>query len=163
MAKGIVRETCLDGVTVKVISRTNSFDVFITIPKGTNLWQKRENDHCWVKFVTHQYHRKTHKEIVLKARNQPYDFSQLLKHFRKDFAIEEGGRCVVSVFPTFFLPEEYAEKSKREREWRDTHGSRNPGICTKVGGPKLAKCGKPTVYTTTNLGHPYQGGKCAPK
>ena len=89
MAKGITRKTCLDGVEVKIISRAKTFDVIITIPKGTNFWQKRENNHCWIKFKTHQFHRASHKEIVLTAKNQPYDFSQLLKHFRKDFAIED--------------------------------------------------------------------------
>lgn len=164
MAKGITRKTCLDGVEVKIISRAKTFDVIITIPKGTNFWQKRENNHCWIKFKTHQFHRASHKEIVLTAKNQPYDFSQLLKHFRKDFAIEEGGRCIISVFPTFYLPEEYAEKSRQEREWRDTYGTRNPGICTRVGGSAgRGKRGKSTVYSHNNASHPHQGGKCSPK
>lgn len=164
MAKAVSRTTCLDGVTVEVVSRANNFDVIITIPKGTNLWQKRENEHCWIRFNTHKYHRAAHKEIVLKVKNQQYDFSQLLKHFRKDFAIEEGGRCIISVFPTFYLPEEYAEKSRRDREWRDTYGKRNPGICTRVGGgSRHDKSGKSTVYTYNNASHPNQGGKCSPK
>lgn len=164
MAKGITRKTCLDGVEVKIISRAKTFDVIITIPKGTNFWQKRENENCWIKFKTHKFHRASHKEIVLKVRNQPYDFTQLLKHFRKEFGIEEGGRCIISVFPTFYLPEEYAEKSKKEREWRNANGAKSPGICTRVGGGfGGGKRGKSTVYTVSNASHPYQGGKCSPK
>lgn len=164
MAKGISRKTCLGGVTVEVVSRPKSFDVTITIPKGTNLWEKRENNHCWIRFSTHKYHRVAHQEIVLRAKNRQYDFSQLLKHFRKDFAIEEGGRCFISVFPTFYLPEEYAEKSRRQRKWRDMYGKGSPGICTRVGGSsKRNKRGKSTVYTYNNANHPYQGGKCSPK
>ncbi len=106
MANAIMRKTCLNGVKVTVVLRAENFDVIITIPKGTNFWQKRENDNCWVKFKTHKFHRASHKEIVLKVRNQPYDFNQLLKHFTKDFAIEEGGRCIISLSPAFYMPED---------------------------------------------------------
>lgn len=163
MAKGIVRQTCLEGVTVKVVQHRNSFDVLITIPKGTNLWQKRENEHCWVKFKTHKFHKAAHKEIELKVSGAKYDTTQLLKHFRKEFGIEEGGRCSISLFPEFYLPEDLAEKSKREREYREKYGKFTPGICTRVGGAKRQKRGSSTVYTRNNAGHPYPGGKCTPK
>ena len=69
-----------------------------------------------------------------------------------------------SLFPTFYLPEEYAEKSKKEREWRNANGAKSPGICTRVGGGfGGGKRGKSTVYTVSNASHPYQGGKCSPK
>lgn len=163
MAEGIVQETCLDGVTIRVTKWGGSFNVTVIIPKGTNLWKKRENECGWVKFKTHQQHKFARKKIELNATYQRYEEKQLLKHYRREFVIEEGDKCCISLFPEFYLREDLARKAKRERENRKRSANFGPGICTRVGGSSSRRRGKPTVYSRNNAFHPYQGGDCTTK
>lgn len=160
--KKTIRTDSLKGVKVKVVSRPKSFDVFITIEPGTYLWQERRSENCRIRFSTHYENRVEFDTVKFKLTNQAYDKTQLLKYVQKTFAMREGGQCTIVLFPTFFLPPDLAEESRRQREWRDTYGKNNPGICTRVGGsPKKGK--SKTIYKRNNAGRPYQGGSVRPK
>lgn len=163
MSKKIIREDYLDGIKVKVVSKPRGFDVSITIEEGTYLWQKRESENCCIKITSDYSDRYTGRDMKFTAKKQQYYRTQLLKHFRKSFTFSEGGVLNITLFPTFFLPEDLAEKSRIERQLRDQYGGAKPGICTRAGGSKGQKHGSSTQYKHRNACKLYKGWSCTPK
>ncbi len=100
MAKEVRKES-FEGVSVKVVSRKNSFDAIITIEAGAYLWHERKCECCWVRFAT-QY--KIAPGIMrFKITRQGYD--RVTNEFKKTFDMRDGGKCTISLYPSFVLPE----------------------------------------------------------
>lgn len=102
MAK-IVRRENFEGVSVKVVSKKNSFDFAVTIDAGTYLWHERKNSNCWVRFST-QY-KIAPSVMRFTVTKQGYEKFQTTGEFRKTFDLRNGGKCTVSLYKSFVIPE----------------------------------------------------------
>lgn len=102
MAKTVRRKE-FDGVTVKVVSKKNGFDAIITINTGTYLWQERKCDDCWVRFASP--YKIAPSKMRFKVTKQGYDKIKKTNEFRKTFDMRNGGKCTISLYSSFVLPE----------------------------------------------------------
>lgn len=121
MSRKTIREDYLDGIRVKVVSKPRGFDVSINIEKGTFLRKKRKSQKCWIAATTSCHNQVADSDISIKLKNQQYDRKNLNRHFRKTIELKEGGEIKISLFPSFYLTEELAEKARAE--WKSRKGS----------------------------------------
>lgn len=112
MSETITRVDYLEGIRVNVVTRRDKIDLTVTIKPGADLRKEQESSDCRIRFKTHGTKRIADEPMIFRAINQKYDKRNPLNNFRKNFSMEEGGECTISLFPTFFLPEDLATAYK---------------------------------------------------
>lgn len=162
-----VRTFSMDGVNLKVVSKEKSFDVFVTIVKGTYLPMKREHQAWSIRFKVNEDQRTVQQTIRIKCKNQKYPKSNLGKPFKKNYTTDDGIQVRLWIAPAFYLSKELREKywSERDEKKAKKAAKQRPsyiGICSRVGGNGKNNERK-VAYSNNNLFKPYQGGSCIPK
>ena len=162
-----VRTFKMEGVRLEIVSTNRSFDVYITIVKGTYLPKKREH-HAWsIRFKTSKEQEIAKETIRIKLKGQKYKRNNLGKPFKKVFTTDDNMEIRLWIASPFYLSNDLRDEywAVRDAKKAKVHAKNIPahaGICTRfVGIVKGTK--KATGYTNNNLFKPYQGGSCTPK
>lgn len=146
----VKRLETFDGITIKVVLKSKRFTVFIMIEEGCYLWHERKTENCAIKFITPYSKRIAGKAIKLKVTNQSYNTSKLCAPFRKNFDLPNGGTCLLYLSPIFFLPEDLAEKCRKDME-NATPSKKSPQL---LFAP-ITKVHRKETRKPINRYHPY--------
>ena len=166
MEKSITIKRERKGIEITVVTRENSYDLFVDVTPEADLSKKIVEKDYVMKLILHNKSKSARKPLHLEFLNQKYKDSQANSNsvikIKNDMY-----RFQISLKPTlYFFPSKLAEariklieskkkkKSKKKKiEDIPIEGIKLPGLSTSNF----------TNYTNSNIGRPYSGGRCSPK
>lgn len=168
-----VRRVSLDGVTLTILVKEESFGVIIDIEEGTALNQKRKFKDCYIKFQVAEKRYIAKKAMHFTLPRQKYDPKQIMVNFKHHYDLKSGLSCTISLAPEFYLSEPLlkkynrkkvqAEERKKQKQARKRDEAEMERFYKEFGESDRGGKRGPTVYIGNNAFKPYQGGSCSPK